>query len=51
MGSFHVDVPQTELDELRARLARTRWTDDFANGGWQYGTNTAYIKELLASSG
>jgi hypothetical protein len=36
------------LNDLHARLKLTRWADDFANEGWQYGTNTAYLKELVA---
>jgi hypothetical protein len=28
------------------RLAITRWPNDFANGDWRYGANTAYIREL-----
>src|SRR5687768_9430345 len=44
---FRVEVPEDVLADLRARLERTRWVDDFANEGWQYGTNTAYLKELV----
>ncbi|MBT2304177.1 epoxide hydrolase [Variovorax paradoxus] len=36
------------LNDLQTRLKLTRWVDDFANEGWQYGTNTAYLKELVA---
>jgi pimeloyl-ACP methyl ester carboxylesterase len=43
---FAVDIPQSALDDLRARLAASRWADDFGNDGWAYGANTAYIKEL-----
>jgi pimeloyl-ACP methyl ester carboxylesterase len=48
MESFRVDVPAEVLDDLRARLERTRWADDFANEAWQYGTSTAFMKELVA---
>ena len=44
---FRVDVPDTVLVDLRARLERTRWTEDFANDRWNYGTNTAYLRELV----
>lgn len=43
---FHVDVPQAELDDLRDRLARTRWPDDYEGVGWDYGTDLATMKEL-----
>jgi pimeloyl-ACP methyl ester carboxylesterase len=44
--SFRIDVPQTALDDLRGRLARTRWTDEVEGAGWDYGTNLGYLKEL-----
>lgn len=43
---FQVQVPQAELDELKARLARTRWPDEIPNSGWQFGSNLAYMREL-----
>ena len=48
MEPFRVDVPDEVLNDLQARLKLTRWADDFANEGWQYGTNTAYLKELVS---
>jgi pimeloyl-ACP methyl ester carboxylesterase len=45
---FAVDVPQTTLDDLRDRLARTRWPDEVSGAGWEYGTNLAYLQELVA---
>ncbi len=47
MDPFRVDVPDDVLADLRTRLKRTRWADDFANDNWQYGTNTAYLKDLV----
>lgn len=44
---FTVAVPEATLTDLRERLARTRWPDDFGNDQWEYGTNTAYLKELV----
>ena len=48
MEPFRVEVSDEVLADLRVRLERTRWVDDFANEGWQYGTNTAYLEELVA---
>ncbi len=45
---FTISVPDSELADVQERLARTRWPEDFANDGWQYGTNLAYLKELVA---
>ena len=44
---FEVSIPQEKLDDLRERLARTRWPDEVAGAGWDYGTNLAYMKELM----
>ena len=48
MEPFRVDVSDEVLDDLQTRLQLTRWADDFANEDWRYGTNTAYLKELVA---
>jgi len=45
---FTVQVPQVTLDDLRDRLARTRWTDEVAGAGWDYGANLSYMKDLIA---
>jgi pimeloyl-ACP methyl ester carboxylesterase len=43
---FRVNVPQADLDDLRDRLARTRWPDELANVGWDYGVPLAELKDL-----
>ncbi len=43
---FEVKIPQATLDDLRERLAATRWTDEVEGAGWDYGTNLGYTKEL-----
>jgi microsomal epoxide hydrolase len=43
---FHVEVPAEVLDDLRDRLARTRWPDQIRGSGWGYGTNLEYLQEL-----
>ena len=44
---FVVDVPQATLDDLRERLARTRWPDEVADAGWDYGASLAYMRDLV----
>jgi pimeloyl-ACP methyl ester carboxylesterase len=44
---FQIKVPQTVLDDLQDRLARTRWTGEVEGVGWDYGTNVGYMKELV----
>ncbi len=43
---FRIDVPQAELDDLRDRLARTRWAPDLPDTGWSYGVPTGYLRAL-----
>ena len=44
---FTIAVPQATLDDLRERLAWTRWPDEAEHTGWNYGTNLGYLKELV----
>ncbi len=43
---FTIDVPDAVLDDLRERLSRTRYPDQIAGSGWDYGTDRAYLVEL-----
>lgn len=43
---YEVKVPQATLDDLRARLDRTRWTDEIAGANWDYGTDLEYLRKL-----
>ena len=44
---FVVNVPPHTLDDLRERLARTRWLHGPPDAGWERGTSAAYLKELV----
>jgi len=44
---FSISIPDATLSDLRDRLARTRFPRDFGNSNWEYGTNLAYLKELI----
>lgn len=44
---FTIDIPQATLDDLRERLARTRWTDSVEGADWNYGTNLDYLQQLV----
>src|SRR4029450_12724919 len=43
---FRIEVPQADLDDLDARLARTRWPDELPEVGWDYGVPLEYVKGL-----
>lgn len=45
---FTINVPQSVLDDLRARLARTRWPAQVEGVGWDYGVNATYLKEFVS---
>lgn len=44
---FTIDIPQVTLDDLRERLARTRWISEGTGAGWTYGIELGYMKELM----
>ena len=46
---FKIEIPDAVLDDLRARLERTRWPDELPGVGWEYGSNMDYIKELWST--
>jgi microsomal epoxide hydrolase len=45
---FKIAVPDAVLTDLKDRLARARLPDELEGVGWQYGTNEAYLRELIA---
>ena len=45
---YTIRVPDAVLTDLKTRLAMTRFPDEIAGSGWDYGTNLAYLKELVA---
>jgi pimeloyl-ACP methyl ester carboxylesterase len=46
MERFRIEVAEHVLDDLRERLRRTRWAEEFANDDWRYGANGPYLREL-----
>ena len=43
---FTINIPQTTLDDLHDRLARTRWPNELPNVGWSRGVALGYLQEL-----
>jgi len=43
---FRIDIPETDLDDLRDRLRRTRWPEPEPVDGWSQGTPLGYVREL-----
>ncbi|WP_433190881.1 epoxide hydrolase family protein [Actinoallomurus sp. CA-150999] len=44
---YRIDIPQADLDDLHARLDRTRWPDELPGVGWAYGVPRDYLRELV----
>jgi microsomal epoxide hydrolase len=44
---FRIAVPDAVLADLRERLARTRFPDEIPGSEWSYGTNLAWLRELV----
>ena len=45
---FTVSIPAVDLDDLRGRLAATRWADDFGNEDWAYGVERGWLEGMIA---
>ncbi|MDO9381080.1 MAG: epoxide hydrolase [Nocardioidaceae bacterium] len=43
---FTIDVPETELDDLRRRLEQARWAPEAPDADWVRGVPTSYLREL-----
>jgi pimeloyl-ACP methyl ester carboxylesterase len=43
---FTIEIPQSELDDLRDRLARTRWPSELPAVGWSRGVPLDYLRKL-----
>ena len=43
---FRIEVAEQVLEDLRDRLARTRWPDELPGVGWSYGVPLGYVKEM-----
>jgi pimeloyl-ACP methyl ester carboxylesterase len=46
--SFRIDVSESDLQDLRDRLARTRWTPEIPGQAWQRGVPVDYLRGLAA---
>lgn len=47
VSPFVVDLPQTDLDDLRDRLARTRFAPPAPDDSWEYGTPDSYLRHMV----
>ena len=47
IADYRIEVPESVLADLNARLAATRFPDHFDGVGWEMGVDVPYIKELV----
>lgn len=45
---FRIDIPESDLADLRQRLAATRWPDEIDGAGWDYGIPLQATQDLAA---
>ena len=48
MERFQIQVADAVLEDLKQRLARTRFPDQLDGADWGYGTELSYLRELVA---
>lgn len=46
---YRVEIDPAVLADLRDRITRTRWPDEPPEAGWAYGTESGFLRELLAA--
>ncbi|MGB3473471.1 MAG: epoxide hydrolase N-terminal domain-containing protein [Mycobacterium sp.] len=44
---FPLRVPDAELDDLRRRLANSRWPAEIDGAGWDYGTDHSFLRSVV----
>jgi pimeloyl-ACP methyl ester carboxylesterase len=45
--SSRIEIPEADLDDLYARLARVRWPDELSGVEWSHGVPLDYVRELV----
>jgi pimeloyl-ACP methyl ester carboxylesterase len=47
LTEFKVSIPQSDLDDLKARLKNHRWPGEEEGSDWNFGTSEAFLKNLV----
>jgi Epoxide hydrolase N terminus len=45
---FELRIPDSAIEDLRRRLSATRLPDQAPGSAWDYGTDLAYMRGLIA---
>ena len=43
---FTIDIPQADLDDMRRRVAATRWAPEIPGDGWKYGVDRTWLQSM-----
>ncbi|RFU41736.1 epoxide hydrolase [Actinomadura logoneensis] len=46
MRPFKIEIPQADIDDLKSRIAATRWTGELPGVGWRRGVPLGWLKDL-----
>lgn len=46
IAPFSLPFSQAAVDDLRARLGRTRWPDEIPGAAWEYGFSVEFLREI-----
>ena len=46
--TFRIEIPESEIDDLRARLGQARWPRGLPEVGWSRGIPPDHLRELAA---
>ncbi len=44
--AFQLPYSESAVQDLRERIARTRWPDTIPGSGWEYGFDLAYLQRI-----
>jgi pimeloyl-ACP methyl ester carboxylesterase len=47
VSEFKVNIPQSDLEDLKARLKNIRWPGEAQGSDWTFGTSEVYLKKLV----
>src|SRR5690606_8033793 len=51
MTPFTIAIADAEIADLKARLVATRFPDTIEGAGWDYGTEDAFLRKVVAHWG
>jgi pimeloyl-ACP methyl ester carboxylesterase len=44
---FRIEIEPARVDDMKRRLAATRWAEDFGNADWSYGVERGWLESMV----